>query len=531
MNAENALKFMDIMSCIDADLLGEAENAAGMDRLITGEAGEPAPKREHRPWSAAAIAACVAAFAVVVYLAVLLVGRNEARIAAWIDRIRDRQNEETAEDGSEVIEVRDLKNYFFDFYNKQGELLPGDDGDPARVPQSDRNALIGQTYRFPLTSGGEEPLHFCLYMTDTNTYRLAVVIGSDHLPLLLVFQPVREQEEYLMSGITGQIESSRTITAVLVSAMNVDPGQQTSLSDTLGELREDGTARVTAADFGNGNVPVRLGYVVGSVVRRDAEMYFTEGAAAVDRFKEILSVYDMVHVVQNGEPTPEEVERGDGRKVIIDYYDQEPGSWEKTVSFFRDKGEQYLAFCGHKKSSVSYWSEGGLCAYTVTEMVIDTVIDREGGIFDDAAEQMTVTILEQHAFAPNGRIAYGILEGWQGGRSYSLLNLPGTCEPADNTSQYVVVLCDWIQLKVTGGVIRNAHSDTVVLGEGEFDSLFMPYMIRRYNPAFMAEAVKDDTIADPAKRHADDYEADYTFMYFDLMELLAEKTGTKWSGN
>lgn len=526
MNADNALLFLDIMNHIDPALLDEAENAAGMDRLITGEAK---PKRERRPWSPAAIAACVAVCAVVVYLAVLLIGRNGDRIAAWFGRFNDKRTEETAEDGSTVIEVQDLRNYFFDFYNKQSELLPGENSDPARVPQSDRNALIGQTYRFPLTSGSDDdPLYFCLYMTDTSSYRLAVVVGSDHLPLLLVFHPVSGTEQYLMSGITESIENGGAITAVLVSAMNIDPGQQTSLSDALGQLRESGTARITAADFESGNVPARLGYVVGSVARKDAEMYFTEDDAAVDRFKEILSVYDMVHVVRNGEPTPEEVERGNGRKVFIDYASQEPGSWEKTVSFFREKGEQYLAFCGHKKSSVSYWSEGGLCAYTVTEMVIDTVIDREGRIFDTAAERMTVTILEQHAFAPNGRIAYGILEGRQDGKSYSLLNLPGTCEPVDNTSQYVVVLCDWIQLKVTGGVIRNAHSDTVIFGESEFDSLFMPYMIRRYDPAFMAEAVKDDTISDPEKRQAKDYQQNYTFLYYDLMELLAEKTGTKW---
>lgn len=535
MNADNARVFLDVMNIVDADLLDEAEQAAGLDKLIGGSER----KREHRPMSPAAIAACVAAVAVVVYLTVLMIGRYEPQIAAFFGRLNEKRIERRVErqDEPKVIRVHDLKNYFFDVYNKKGESLPGDTGttgDPDSVPQSDRDKLIGQMYSFRLTPAQEgDAYRFCMYMEgpESNRYRLAVVIESDCLPLLLVFRVVPEAwQNYLCSETTGLIENSGEITGVLVSARNIDRRQQELLGDALAALAESGTPTVGAADFESGQVPMRLGAVIGTTAVDGARMYFSEDCAALDRFRYILSAYDLVHVVHDAEPTPENVVRLKKSVQIIDGTSGLARSWSEQADSLKEKGKQYLAFSGHKKSSVSYWSEGGLCAYTITEMVVDTVLDSSGERFASVAEQDVVTLLETYAYAPNGRLSRGFFNTCSAdGRSRDLTILPMTLDPIGNSSDYIVVLTDDLQTRAAGGALTAQDTGKVVLDAAAVDKTFLPIIVRVCDASFMAAAVGDTSIADPTARSVDTF-GDYAdFLYYDLMQLLAKKEGVAWS--
>lgn len=539
MNADNARVFLDALNTVDADLLDEAEQAAGLDKLIGGSER----RRERRPMSPAAIAACVAAVAVVVYLAVLMIGRYEPQIAAFFGRLNEKRIERRVErqDEPKVIRVRDLRNYFFDVYNKKGGLLPDEDEmgapddpvDPDRVPQSDRDKLIGQTYSFRLAPAQEgDAYRFCMYMegAEANTYRLAVVIESDCLPLLLVFRVVPAAwQNYLCSETAGLIEAGGEITGVLVCARNIDRGQQALLGDALAAPAENGTPTVSAADFEAGLVPMRLGAVVGTAAVDGARMYFSDDCAALDRFRYILSAYDLVHVVHDGEPTPEDVVRFKKSMRIVDGASGQPWSWSAQTDKFKENGTQYLAFSGHKKSSVSYWSEGGLCAYTITEMVVDTVLDSSGR-FASVAELDVVMLLETYAYAPNGRLSRGTYRVCSAdGRSRDLTILPMTLDPVDNSSDYIVVLTDDLQARAAGGTITAQYTGKIVLDADTVDTTFLPIIVRACDASFMAAAVDDSSISDPAARRVDVF-GDYAdFLYYDLMQLLAKKTGVSWS--
>ena len=80
MNRQHALDLYDAMSRIDSDLIAEAERDTGYVAYAEQKNTE---RGARRPMSAAAVAACVAGFAVVLYLAILVSGPGGSALSAW----------------------------------------------------------------------------------------------------------------------------------------------------------------------------------------------------------------------------------------------------------------------------------------------------------------------------------------------------------------------------------------------------------------------------------------------------------------
>lgn len=180
--------------------------------------------------------------------------------------------------------VASLPDFFLDNVNRSGKLLidpdetdsdsPGTMVDPACVPDSDRTALYGTTYRFRLTVDDAHDRYYFQYNTAEN--QLAVVVPCSNLPLLLVFRPeVESAADFADIARTGEY-----LTATLVYARNLANDQLMYLGEAYYMLGETNMASNPEAT-----------YLMGETAEGSTEVYGAYTTHVTTRFQQILSAY------------------------------------------------------------------------------------------------------------------------------------------------------------------------------------------------------------------------------------------------
>ena len=135
--------------------------------------------------------------------------------------------------------------------------------DPAHIPDTDRSALYGTTYRFGLTAHKDKHL-FC-FRYDNATSRLEVVIPYERISLLLVFRVEGVEDG---GAVVRSAETSEYISATLLYARNIDSGRAIALQAASSLLEDQATPTSPS---------IRSGHIVGYAVSTGTYLQSTWG--------------------------------------------------------------------------------------------------------------------------------------------------------------------------------------------------------------------------------------------------------------
>ena len=188
----------------------------------------------------------------------------------------------------------------------------------------------------------------------------------------------------------------------------------------------------------------------------------------------------------------------------------------------------YVIFRARKTTSESLATKDSSLEYTITELEILDVYERQGERYQNLAKGDTVDIVENYTFVPDGnKLTFKEVEisliypekeqktSLTDGRAY---------EYVQPEKEYVVILFDHFPERKR--IIVNRYSEQCIVSDDQRDSIFVPDMIQAIDEQRYVEMLLQEEYTLPVEgRPGKKALAAYDYFYFDILSkyVFAEK--------
>ena len=180
----------------------------------------------------------------------------------------------------------------------------------------------------------------------------------------------------------------------------------------------------------------------------------------------------------------------------------------------------YIVFCAKKVTSESVATKDSSLEYTITELEILDVYEREGERYQDFAKGDTIDIIENYTFVPNGnKLTFkkvDIVRIYPDQNQRTSLSVGRGYEYVQFEKEYIVILFDSFPERKK--IIANNESGECIVPEDQINTIFVPDVIQAIDEQRYAEMLTQEeytmSIEEmPPKKQLSQFD----YYYFDIL--------------
>ena len=180
----------------------------------------------------------------------------------------------------------------------------------------------------------------------------------------------------------------------------------------------------------------------------------------------------------------------------------------------------YVIFRAQKITSESLSTKDSSLEYTITELEILDVYERQGERYQNLAKGDTVDIVENYTFVPDGnKLTFkkvDIVRIYPDQEHRSSLSDGRAYVFVQPEKEYIVILFDRFPERKT--IIANGESGQCIVSNDQRDSIFVPDMIQAIDEQRYADMLTKEEYTLPVeKRPGKKALAAYDYFYFDIL--------------